>query len=229
MKMNVKVSSKHLQIDQAQSTMLLVVAIAAAVTVFCLISSKSLLSQGAYQHKVINARHEALKKLEANYNNAQTLVNQYNTVFEGSDPSNVIGGKNTKDENAAPPDGDNARIVLDALPSGFDFPALLTSLSKIMADARVNAPQVNGVDDPGLSVTSASAKPQPQAISLSASANGSYGSIVRLITDFERSIRPFDITNLTINGNARSMFVSMQMATYYQPSTSFAVETKEVK
>jgi hypothetical protein len=228
MKMDLKISKKHLQIDKAQTVMFIAVGVAVAITMFCLISAKSLLSQGIYQHKVISQRQTALKKLDNDASNAKTLVDQYNNVFEGSDAINVIGGRNTKDTNAVPPDGDNARIVLDSLPTSFDFPALLTSLAKLTADSGVSNPQVNGSDDPAATAPP-SASPAPLSITLSANATGNYSTVKKLVNDFERSVRPFDVTNFTLSGDSNNMNISLQLTTYYQPATTFAVQTKAVK
>jgi hypothetical protein len=54
--MNVKLqmTTKHLQIDKAQSTMLMATLAATVITVFCLISAKTLLAQARFQSHVIN-------------------------------------------------------------------------------------------------------------------------------------------------------------------------------
>jgi hypothetical protein len=229
MNMNIKISKRHLQIDKAQTTMFVAVGVAVAVTIFCLISAKALLSQAIYQHKVISQRQTALKQLKTDASNAKTLVDQYHNVFEGSDAINIIGGKRTNDANATPPDGSNSRIVLDSLPTSFDFPALLTSLSKMMADAGVNGPQVNGTDDPGMAKSTASAAPTPVPITVAANASGNYSSVKKLVNDFERSVRPFDITSISLSGDSNVLNMSVQLTTYYQPATTFAAQTKGVK
>ena len=94
--MKIQLTGKtRLEIDKDQSTMILVIAVATIVTVFCLVSTKALFSQAAYQRRVVNARHSAENQLKTNIQNATTLADQYKNVFEGTAALNAIGGKNT--------------------------------------------------------------------------------------------------------------------------------------
>jgi len=228
--MKIQLTGKtRLEIDKDQSTMILVIAVATIVTVFCLVSTKALFSQAAYQRRVVNARHSAENQLKTNIQNATTLADQYKNVFEGTAALNAIGGKNTTDASAQPPDGDNGRIVLDALPTTYDFPALLTSMSKIFANDNIGAPSIGGTDDLSSVNSTASSNPQPVSIALSISGSGSYANVQSLFKDLERSIRPFDITKLTLSGNETTMSFNMEVTTYYQPAKTLNTTSKEIK
>jgi hypothetical protein len=227
--MKMPTSTKHLKISQAQSTVLMVLAASIVVSIFCLVSSKALLSQVAYQRKVLHARREALKKLETDETAAKQLADQYHQVFIGSQPVNIIGGKNTTDSSALPPDGDNARIVLDALPSSYDFPALITSVNKILSLNGLSAASINSADESATLENKPSASPQPTTLLLTASASGNYAVIQRLVKDFERSIRPFDITSMQLSGNGSQISITLSLSTYYQPAKSFDIQSKVVK
>jgi len=222
-------SIKHAQIDKARSNVMLMVTVATVVVVFCLMSTKALLGQASYQRRVINTRHAGLHQLQANVTAAGQLVTQYDQVFEGNNPTNLIGGQNTQSSNATPPNGDNARIVLDALPSKYDFPALLTSVNYILNKNAVASAVITGNDDTATSNSSSSTNPQPVPIQLTVSGSASYAAIKNLISDFEQSIRPFDITNLQLGGSENSMTVSFNATTYYQPAKSLDLTTKEIK
>jgi len=228
--MNIQLTGKtRLQITRDQSTMILIIAIATVVTVFCLVSTKALLSQASYQRRVINARHSATQQLQANIQNATTLTTQYNNVFEGSSATNVLGGKNTTDPSAQPPDGDNGRIVLDALPTTYDFPALLTSMSKLFANDNIGSPSIGGTDSTTTTSSQSSSNPQPVGISLAIAGTGNYRNVQNLVKDLERSIRPFDITKLTLSGNESTMSISMQVNTYYQSAKAINATSKEIR
>lgn len=227
--MAINLSKKHLQIDSAQSRMMLVIAVSTVIIVFCLVSAKALLARATYQNRVIDARHAAVKQIEQNINNANTLVTQYNEVFEGASPTNIIGGKNDPSPSAIPPDGNNGRIVLDALPLSYDFPALLTSVSKILANNSIGGPSIGGTDQSSILDSSPSAKPQPTKIDLSISGNGGYHNAQTLIKDFERSIRPFDITKLSLSGSESSLVMSIGLSTHYQPAKSLMIGSKEIR
>jgi hypothetical protein len=226
--MQVPGSVKHMQIDKARSNASIVVAIATIVTVFCLVSTKSLFSQAAYQKRVVNAKQATDKTLQANVVAANTLVNQYNQVFEGTNPTNIIGGKNDKSTNAVPPNGDNARIVLDALPSKYDYPALVTSVSNILNNDGVVSQGISGTDDSTSISNSPTQAPSPQPIQLVLSGNTSYPGVETVINDLERSIRPFDITNFQISGKSDDLSFTLTATTYYQSAKSLGTTTKEV-
>jgi hypothetical protein len=209
-----RASIKYFQIDKAQSTSLIVIATATIITIFSLFACKSLLSQGAYQRNVVNEKNKAAKQLQDNLNAAEDLVTQFG-VFANATP-NVLGG----DPNGSTAlDGNNARITLDALPSKYDFPALATSIEKILADRGVVITNFSGIDDELNNPDKPMPEPKPVNMHFSAV----------LIQDFERSIRPFDITVLELNGDANQMRIVLEADTYYQPSKSLDVGSKELK
>jgi len=228
MKVNVP-KNLHGQIEKAQNSLFFIVIAATVITVFCLVSAKSLLSQGNYQRKVIDQRNKAVKQLRDNTTAARQLEDQYNNVFENSGPINIIGGKNDSSAGAVPPDGDNARIVLDALPSSYDFPALVTSLTKILQADSISNPSVGGSDDVVSVSASPSATPQPVNIDVPIGGTASYANLLKLMADLQRSIRPYDITNMSVSGTPDSMTFSFTMNSYFQPGKTLDITTETVK
>jgi hypothetical protein len=154
--MKVPISVKHVEINKANNLINIVVGVATIVIVFSLMSAKALVSQSSYQHKAISEKNKAAKQLKANVSAANTLKNQYD-VFESANP-NIIGGQGGDNTGDGPSDGDNARIVLDALPSQYDFPALTSSLEKIVTGVNVSIEGISGTDagDAGSSSSSTS-------------------------------------------------------------------------
>lgn len=227
--MKVQISKKHLEIDKAQRNILLIVALATVITVFSLISSKALLSHAAYQRQVLNETNKTNAVLEENLKNSSLLVKHYEDVFIGKSPTNIIGGRNSDDPNTQPPDGNNARIVLDALPTSYDFPALVTSVSFILSNNNMSNPSISGTDQSVEVDSSPLDNPQPVPITITASGTGDYESVKKLVIDFERSIRPFDITNLTITGGENNLQVTVNMNTYFQPAKTLTIGSKEVR
>ncbi|MBX4199443.1 hypothetical protein KW789_00950 [Candidatus Saccharibacteria bacterium] len=229
MKVNAKLNTKALQISATQSRIIGVVVLATIITVFSLVSTKALVNKGLYQRRVINARHNSANKLDDAIKNANTLVTQYNNVFVGNDAQNVLGGKNTSDDSAVPPDGNNGRIVLDALPTTYDFPALLTSMAKILTNAGINTPSIGGTDQAGTITNEPSPNPQPANIDLTISGTGNYTAAVKFINDLQRSIRPIDITSLRLDGSESSLTININLTTYYQPAKTILLSGKEIK
>lgn len=228
MKIKANFSAKSLQVDKNQSTILAVVVMATIISVFCLTSSKVLLNKALYQRRVINARNASAKQLDQDIKNASTLSDQYK-VFLGSDGENIIGGSSTAGDNASPPNGDNGKIVLDALPTKYDFPALLTSLSSLMANDGVGAQSIGGTDQSPTVDSSPSYQPQVANIDVTVSGASTYNGAKKVLTDLERSIRPFDVTHLTLTGNESNLTLSLNITTYYQPAKTLSIPSKEIK
>ncbi len=227
MQVHLPTSIKHVQIDKAQSTVMIAIAVATAVSIFCLFSTKALVSQASYQRRVINARHDVVRQLNKNLESAKNLASQYQ-IFDSTNP-NILGGKNTTDPNSNPPDGNNARLVLNALPTKYDFPALISSLSKILDADGIDSQNISASDQPESFDSKPTANPRPVSIPLSISGSSSYAGLQTLIKDFERSTRPYDITSLELSGSSTSMSISMIMNTYYQQAKSLNLGSKEIR
>lgn len=218
-------SGKYIQLSRAQQEMLAIIAIAVVVCVFSLVGFKTMLAKGNYQRKVINEKHKIIKQLEANYTAAKSLQTQYDT-FAALDP-NIIGGKSTGSGNQ---DGSNPQIVLDALPSKYDAPALASSVEKILNGDSATIRSINVKDDPANNSDIAVPQPAPHALGFSFEASTSFSSAQQIFKDFERSIRPFDVTKLEVTGSDNALIINVNMNTYYQPARSLDLPlTKEVK
>jgi hypothetical protein len=174
MKLKTNITSKSLQIDKNQSAILGAVVIATIVSVFCLTSAKVLLNQALYQRRVINARNASAAQIETDIKNADSLTTQYKTVFLGSGSQNIIGGlvQGTKSG-----EGDNGKIVLDALPTTYDFPALLTSMSNLLATDGVGTQSIGGSDQATTINSGPTYNPKTDKINLTISGSTSYPSI----------------------------------------------------
>src|SRR5579875_2370206 len=118
-------SQKRVLIDKANSRVVVVTSAAAFIVVFCLVAAHTLFSQLLYQNRIISAKKQALSQLRTDTTAVSQLDNSY--VAFVSTPQNVLGGSSS---GTGSQDGNNAQIVLDALPSKYDFPALATSLEK---------------------------------------------------------------------------------------------------
>jgi hypothetical protein len=137
-----QISTKRTAISKSNAQVVLVVAIASFVTVFCLVAAKTVLSQNSYQSRVIKAKTTAHKQLVINIAAAGSLVSSYDTFVSPS--TNIIGGNTT---GTGDKDGDSGKIILDALPSSYDFPALASSLEKILTSQNLKVSSISGIDD----------------------------------------------------------------------------------
>jgi len=241
------ISTKRVQLDKTNSSIVVAVSIAAVVIAFSLVSAKALLGQYSYQSKVITEQKKALKIAKDNITTSQQLVAAYQ-VFN-SQPGNIIGGSAA---GAGERDGDNSKIILDALPGQYDYPAVISSVEKILTQRGFKIESLSGTDDAeqGLAAVAEPAAPvanskddkatpapaeQPVAVvapiemPFSFKVLGSYQSMNDLVVALEKSIRPVSITTLKLTGEKTSVSLTVDAKTYYQPSTKLTFTEKVIK
>ncbi len=203
-------SGKHIQIDKANSLALIAAAITTAVVIFSLVASQALLKRMSYQNKVISLRSKAASQLSKNVKAADTLNSAYQTF--DSTPESVIG---TKDKNS--------KIVLDSLPSKYDFPALATSLEGLISGSGNKITSIGGTDNEA-QASQDSAEPTPVDIPILIGASGNFTSAQKLILDLERSIRPVKIASLDLTGSDSNLQIAVNAKTYYQPEKKLDIK-----
>lgn len=219
-----RISSKRTAISKANAQMVIVVSIASFIAVFSLVAAKAIMSQNSYQSRVTAKKQTAYHQLTTNLVAAKSLVDSYKQFTDKS--TNVIGG-NTVGQGDK--DGDNGQIILDALPSNYDFPALASSLEKILASQNLKVSSITGTDDQVNQQTNISSpSPVPVAMPFSFSvSNASYTSIQQLINTLQSSIRPIQIDTIVLSGAADNMQTTITAHTYYQPAKNLKI-TKEL-
>lgn len=239
-KLSMRTSTKRLLIDRANTTIVIVVAVAAALTAFSLVASRALLSKRAYQSRVITAQEKARDQLEANIEAVDVLGASYGEFVDR--PENIISGNST---GTGERDGDNAKIVLDALPSRYDFPALAASLEKILVDGNYQIGSITGTDQPpgegstpdpsqaGTQPTESVAIGSAEEMPFELSAQGPYTSMVELLSSFHRSIRPLAVRKLTLTAGSgaggNQVELTVQGVSYYQPEKTLDIKYEVVQ
>ena len=219
-------SVKQLMINKANATVVVVTSVACFVVVFCLVASATLIGQLSYQNRVISKKKVALKQLKTDIQSVQSLETSYRAF--STTPQNILNGN---PQGNGPQDGDNAKVVLDALPSKYDFPALATSLEKILSSQNVQIQSIEGTDDEVAQASAgASSSPQPVEIPFQVTVAGSYDSIKGVVNAFEHSIRPIKVDSMTISASSQnSLTLNVQAKTYYQPEKSLNIKKEVVK
>jgi Tfp pilus assembly protein PilO len=211
---NFRLSTKRLQIEKSNTKVLIAIGIAVVFLVFSLVATQALYKQFKYQNKVISLRSKAVKQLEKNIDATKELEAQY-IAFDTS-PESIIG-------NSDP----NSKVVLNALPSKYDFPALATSLEGLLNTSGVSISSITGTDDQ-VTAEQSSVSPKPIEIPFTISAKGSYASVQTLIKNIERSTRPVKINTLTFTGTDNDISVEITGVTYYQPLKMIDLNKKVV-
>lgn len=209
-------SSKRLQIDKDQARIVTMLAISSAILVFSLVASRTLISKMLHQNRVIAAEETALEQLNTNIEELDKLQSAYRT-FEDS-PESVLGNSGEK----------NSKVILDALPSKYDFAALLTSIEQILLAGDYEILGITGVDQE-LEVEQISSTPEPIEIPLTISINTNYVGAQTFLDSLSRSIRPFNIKTLLLTGGDDNLTVTVDLVTYYQPETNLDIQTEVIE
>ena len=215
-------SKKRLQIDKANANMVIILAVAAFVTVFSILASKTLLGQRTYQSHVITKKKKALTQLKANNDAASQLVTSYKSFV--ASPENIIGGSTTGTSDR---DGDNAKIVLDALPSVYDFPALATSIEKVLISRNYKIDSINGTDDELNQAQSNSTEIKPVEMPFDISVSGNLDTAQGILDVFQHSIRPIEVVKIGLVGSDTDLKINISAKSYFQPQKTIKI-TKEV-
>lgn len=209
------ISNKYIKIDKANQMVVIAVSVTVAVVIFCAVASQSLIKQIKYQGGVISKREAANKVLEKNLKSIDTLVASY-AAFD-STPESVIG---TADKNS--------KVILNALPSKYDFPALATTMDNFYKSTGVSNDGFNGTDEEATAVQS-SDSPTPIEIIMPISAKGDITSVQKLFDYINRSIKPIKISTVSISGTDKNLSVSLDGVTYYQPEKVYKVNYEVAK
>jgi hypothetical protein len=244
--------SKRTELSKSKTRLFVALVIASIISSASLVAAIGYYRQASYLNKVTSAKEDAVEQLKINKDAVSSLEEAYKT-FASLSP-NMLGGIPAGNNER---DGDNGRLVLDALPSSYDFPALATSLEKLLAGYTINS--ITGTDDataqaqanaaPGSteaaadsgqsesSTTSKSPAPttapttisEPKEISFSINVKTDYDGYKKLVKNFERSIRPIKIVNVSLTGRNTELQVTIDAKTYYQPETGLKIIKKEIK
>ncbi len=217
------ISIKHAIIDKANSRALVTVAVATFIVVFSLFAAKSLFSQSLYHSRVIGEKERALGQLEDNKEALKALQQSYQAFVE--EPENILGGTPSGDGAL---DGNNGKIVLDSLPSAYDYPALSSSFEKILKDGGYEISSIGGTEDRGVADTP-TGNVQPIEVAYSFSITATVERTTDLLKTLERSIRPMYIDSLGIQVGDNSLSTRISLHTFFTQEKTFELGSKEVK
>lgn len=219
-----QISMKRIAINRTQLVVVVVASVTGFIFAFCMVGAKNMLDQRAYQAKVIGKKKVALSTLKKNQSSFDSLRSEYEE-FDGQS-SNVLGGSKAGKSDR---DGSNTRIVLDALPSRYDFPALTASIEKLFKDNAFELKDISGTDDEvAQSQEGIAPVPVEIPISMKVTVNGQTGaSALQLL---ERSIRPIHVSQLNLKVNqGTSSELTVTAKTFYQQEKKFEIQMEQVR
>lgn len=207
---SIHIISKKAKIKQSSKTVFLTTMIAAAVVAFSLSFLNVLYGQWRFNERLHAEKEMVRDLLEDNIANAKELKQSFNAL-EASAP--IIPGQD---------DRPNSTVILDALPSRYDYPALASSISELAARSSVELLNFNG-DDDEVDAIEKSVRPEEQEIEYTINVQGDYTSILGFIANVENSIRPITLEKMSLSGSTAEMRATFAMITYYQPSVDLNI------
>jgi hypothetical protein len=221
-----RLSGKHIQIDKANQAVIIATAVAVAVAVFGIFAGRAMLLRQAHQSRVIKEKETAVRILRENIEAKDKIVQSYTLFTSASE--NILGGSAAANATG-PRDGDNARLVLDALPSKYDYPALISSVEKLLIDNGYSIESISGTDDEVNQPKDAQAEPEPVEMPFAAAVNVPFSSAHTLMSLFESSIRPFKVNTLEITAERTTLKIQIDAVSFYQPEKALQITTQVVK
>jgi Tfp pilus assembly protein PilO len=221
-----EILTKRMAIDKANAQLVIIVAVAAFIAVFCLVASNSVWKQDRYQSRVNSVKTTARNQLTANLSAYSSLQRSYNNFI--SKPTNIIGGQSN---GSGANNGSNAQIVLDALPPSYDFPALTSSIENILSSRGLTVSSITGTDEQLAQQTNnSSTTPTPVAMPFTFTIeNLNYTSVGEVISALEDSVRPIQVDNIDLTGSSSDMDLTVTAHTYFQPGKAVSILEQTVK
>jgi len=219
---------KRQQIAHANRSMFLWVAGASVIVAFALVVGQFLFQQMLFNEKVLNEKRTTDSTLNNNIQAADTLKQEVNTLL----------ANNNLAQSRAKSTDSNLRVVLDALPTTLDGLNLGTSLQTVLLSGRVRSIEAlsvdttSGVNAQDEAVQDASSTDSnsdaPQELTFRFAIGGDFANIKNALQALDHSIRPIQVTALTIEGSDNNLSATVEAKTFYQPAKTIKLKEKTV-
>jgi len=221
---------KRQQINRANKMMFLWIAGISAVVGIAIVLAVFLVQKIIFGEKVIAAKNDTVSVLTQNLKNVDALRDNIRVL----NTNEALGKVKLNDSDQA------VQSVLDALPAVGNPTALASSLqTKLLTGVpgiTIETINVDSTDDasagtdavPTVASMDASASQIGFSFSVSASSNGN-DALHQLLQQIERSIRPFNVTNIDVEGQGGKVVMTVSGVSYYEPAQTIQLTQKVVK
>ena len=219
-------TGKRQQIIRSNKTMFLWVAGASVIVAFALVASLFLMKQMIFQTKIIAAKAETNNTLDDNIKITPELKKSVEKLIANPD---LTDARATADQN-------NLSVVFDALPYVADDIGFGSSLQSVLLSGlgtpeniTINSLSTSAAEE-GEEIAGTAIPEGSQELAFSFTITGSDKDIKDILIRFDRSIRPIQITSLSLQaGEGGSVTASIQARTFYQPAKTLELTNKTVK
>lgn len=222
---------KRQQISNANRTMFVWVAAVSAVVGIAIVGSVLLYQKAAFNERVLSLKDKTVSTLRENNKVVPDLEDKIRQMNTNQALKDVMGPNQTQP----------IRVVLDALPSEANSPALGSSLqTKFLNDPALRIESLTV--DPVVGVESQTSSNVKDASSTaSTNANeitfrfavsvdiNNANALKELLQRLERSIRAVDITSLKIEAQSNRLLLSVEGRAFYEPAKTVQLQEQAVK
>lgn len=224
---------KRQQIANANRMMFIWVAGVSAIVGIALVASVFLLQRALFNEKVLAEKAKT----------AATLTQNNKVVSELKNQIRVLNTNEALKQTMIPGESQPVQVVLDALPSEANSSAFGASLQKKLLNA--DGLQIDALNvDPVIGVESTQNSSVQDASTQGATGNNknqitfrftvstdihNADVLKKLMINLEHSIRPIDVTSLSVEVQGTRLVLKVNGATYYEPAKTVDLKDKLVK
>ena len=223
---------KRQQIAKANRTMFLWVAIASAIVGVALVAVIFLFQKALFNEKVLAEKDKTVS----------TLTKNNQVIGDLKDQIRVLNTNQALKDSMIAGEDQPVQAVLDALPSDANSSALGASLQeKFLNDgalkvesltvdpvAGVESQSSSNVQDASTSTTTASENQITFRFAVSTD-SGNASALKSLLQRLERSIRPIDLTSVTVETQGARLVLTVAGRSFYEPAKTVQLKEKTVK
>lgn len=220
---------KRQQIARANRMMFLWVAGISAVVGVAVVASLFLVQKAIFNEKVLAEKSKT----------ATTLVNNNKAVDELQNQIRVLNTNENLKKAMVPGELQPVQVVLDALPAEANSSAFGASLQEKFLTAEgiqldsLTVDPVPGIEaQPGASSQTTTDGGTDNQITFSftvSTGRNNADGLKNILIGLERSIRPIDLTNITVEAQGDRLVLKASGHTYYQPARTVDLKNKTVK
>ncbi len=218
---------KRSQINKANRTMFLWIALASALVGIALVLGIFMVQKLLFNEQVLAAKQETLNTLAANNAVVDDLKNEVRALDTNEDLAKAKANENDQ----------AIQVILDALPSDANSLALGASLQNVLL-AGIEGLTIESLQvDPVVgietltdeSVVDASDDSAANAITFQFVVSGSQDALKQVLTNLERSIRTIEVTSLRIETQQDGPVMTVQARAFYEPARVVKLEERTIK
>jgi len=222
---------KRTQIAKANRTMFMWVAIVSVVVGIASVTSIFLVQKIIFNAKIQTEKNKTIATLKTDNNNIADLEAQVR----------VLDTNQALIDSKASPTDQPVQVILDALPSDANSPALGASLqNKLLAGIpgltleTLQVDPVAGVESLSTDTTTVQAAPtsgssDQSQITFRFSVSGPDTALKKVLTNLELSIRTIDVTSLKIESQGSNQLLTVEARAFYEPVRTVQLTDKVVK